>query len=235
MILLTGGSGLLGKFIIKELLARKIKFIAPSHQEIDVAKIGALKVLFQKFKPSMVIHCAAIAKYKAVENDPDNAIKTNVVGTCNVAEECLRHNSRLIYISSDHVFDGKQGPYFSTDKVNPLTKYAKTKVAGELVTQLCENHLIIRTSFCESIFPFQKAYSDKWTSQDDVDKVAPKIVEMCVGNTVGIVHIGHKRRSFFQLAQERNPNIEMGTLSEISKLSPVPILVDTSLVVDVET
>ena len=78
-------------------------------------------------------------------------------------------------------------------------------------------------------------YDPEWTSQDYVDKVAPKIVEMCVGNTVGIVHIGHKRRSFFQLAQERNPNIEKGTLSEISKLSPVPILVDTSLVVDVET
>ena len=235
MILLTGGSGLLGSFIIKELLIRKMKFIAPSHQEIDIVKSDELEILFQKVSPSIVIHCAAIAKYKAVENDPCSAIKTNVVGTCNIAEECLRHNSRLIYISSDHVFDGKHGPYSSNDKVNPITKYAKTKVAGELVTQLCENSLIIRTSFCESIFPFQRAYSDKWTSQDYVDKIAPKIVEMCIGNSVGIVHVGHKRRSFFQLAQERNPNIQVGTLSEISKASPVPILVDTSLVVDEET
>ena len=95
-----------------------------------------------------------------------------------------------------------------------------------------QNHLIIRTSFCQTTFPFEKAFVDKFTSQDYVDKLAPKILEKCLGSITGVIHIGHKRRSFYELAQERNSTIEKGTLLDIKTSKQAPILVDTSLEID---
>lgn len=229
-ILITGGSGLLGKYLIAELEKQNIDYYAPNSQKLNVHNLDScLLEINTTYKPDIVIHCAAIAKYRDVEDNPLTAVKTNVVGTCNVLHACMVDNIKMIYISSDHVFDGQDGPYNINDKIRPLTKYAKTKAAGELVVQMYENSLIVRTSFCPEKFPFDTAYTDKWTSQDYVDKVAPMIIEKAISSSTGICHIGHKRRSFYELAKERNINIQSGTVKQIQKTSKVPILIDTSL------
>ena len=102
----------------------------------------------------------------------------------------------MVYISTSHVFDGEQGNYKSTDKVNPLTKYSKSKVAGEMATLIHDNSLVIRTEFCEETFPFETAYIDKFSSKEYIDVIAPKIAEKCISDQTGICHVGGPRRSF---------------------------------------
>lgn len=229
-VLLTGGNGLLGRHLIKELIKSNISFYAPTRNECDIIDLSQINLMVFNYKPDIVIHCAAIAKYKDVELDPQKALRTNVEGTCNITNACMTNNTRLVYISTSHIFDGQKGNYTTSDPINPLTKYAKTKAAGEYTVGVHDNSLIIRTEFCESIFPFEYAYIDKWSSKEYVDILAPQILDASLSNQKGILHLGGKRKSFYDFALIRNPKIKKGSIEDIKKTSKVPILVDTSLV-----
>jgi len=224
-IFLTGGSGLLGKELILNMIERGIDYYAPTHDQFDVTDI---EQTFSFHEYDVVIHCAAVAKFRDVEKDLQKTINTNVIGTSNVVMNCMKTNTRLVHISSDHVFDGTKGNYKIDDLINPLTNYAKSKAASELVVRMYSNSLVIRTSFCPKEFPFETAYIDKWSSQDYIDIVAPKILDESIMNKTGIIHIGHPRRSFYEQALERLPNVKKGSVQDIIKTSSVPILVDTS-------
>lgn len=230
-VYITGGSGLLGSNLILELSKQNINYSAPSRIDSDITDCGKLHQKVEEYKPDVIIHCAAVAKFKDFEDSPLKGLDTNVLGTYNVVRVCMNLNIRLVFISSSHVFDGNKGLYKVTDQVNPLTKYAKSKVAGEFISSILDNYLIIRTEFCGLDFPFDTAYTDKWTSKDYIDKLAPVILQKSLSNETGICHVGGARRSFYELGLERNPNVKPGSISEAQTNSKVPILIDTSLVV----
>jgi dTDP-4-dehydrorhamnose reductase len=178
----------------------------------------------------LVIHCAAIAKFGDAEKDPLGTIYTNIQGTCNALRHAMTQNARFVFISSSHVFDGQKGNYEHTDLPNPLTRYAKSKVAGEMATLIYEKSLVIRTEFCDVDFPFDTAFTDKYSSKEYIDIIAPKIAEKCLSEQTGICHVGGPRRSFYEFGQLRNPNVKPGSVENFAKTSIVPILIDTSLI-----
>lgn len=223
-ILLTGGSGLLGRNLIPHFHGHEI--IAPSSSELDVT--DALS--FIPFKCDLVIHCAAIAKFADAEKSPLATIHTNIQGTCNALRHAMTQNARFVFISSSHVFDGQKGNYEHTDLPNPLTRYAKSKVAGEMAALIYEKSLVIRTEFCDVDFPFDTAFTDKYSSKEYIDIIAPKIAEKCLSDQTGICHVGSSRRSFYEFGQLRNPNVKPGSVENLLKTSTVPILIDTSLI-----
>jgi dTDP-4-dehydrorhamnose reductase len=223
-ILLTGGSGLLGRNLISHLSGHEV--IAPSSSELDIT--NALS--FISFKCDLVIHCAAIAKFADAEKDPLGTIDTNIQGTCNALRHAMTRNARFVFISSSHVFDGQKGNYEHTDLPNPLTRYAKSKVAGEMAALIYDKSLVIRTEFCDIDFPFDTAFTDKYSSKEYIDILAPKIVEKCLSEQTGICHVGSSRRSFYEFGQLRNPNVKPGSVENLLKTSAVPILIDTSLI-----
>jgi len=227
-ILITGGSGLLGSNLIK-LLKDTHTILSPSHKQVDISTQDIVSYITTN-QPELVIHCAAIAKFADVEKRPLETIDTNIIGTCNIVKACMENNIRLVFISSSHVFDGKKGNYRSTDSVNPLTKYSKSKVAGEMVTSMYDNSLIIRTEFCEETFPFDTAYTDKFSSKEYIDILAPRIVEKCLSPQTGVCHVGGPRRSFYEFGQIRNPKVQPGSVKSLISTSKVPILIDTSLI-----
>ena len=223
-ILLTGGSGLLGRNLISHLPGHEI--IAPSSSELDITD----GLSFIPFKCDLVIHCAAIAKFADAEKDPLGTIDTNIQGTCNALRHAMTLNARFVFISSSHVFDGRSGNYEHTDLPNPLTRYAKSKVAGEMATLIYDNGLVIRTEFCDVDFPFDTAFTDKYSSKEYIDIIVPKIAEKCLSEQTGICHVGGPRRSFYEFGQLRNPNVKPGSVENLLKTSTVPILIDTSLI-----
>jgi dTDP-4-dehydrorhamnose reductase len=231
-IFITGGSGLLGRNLIKFLTEKGHEIIAPDSKTVDIRNLDALSDSIKKAMPDLVIHCAAVSKFADAEKRPIDTIDINIIGTCNVVKCCMDLDVRLIFISSSHVFDGKDGLYKKTDKVNPQTKYAMSKVAGEMTTQIHKNSLIIRTEFCEETFPFPTAYIDKYSSKEYIDVVTPMISEKCLSQEVGITHVGGPRRSFYDFGKIRNPDVLPGTVKDIIEKSSVPILIDTSLEYD---
>lgn len=228
-IFITGGSGLLGRNLIKELDKQSIKYTAPSSLECNILNYEDIDNYISETKPEIIIHCAAIAKFNDVEKDPIKGLEVNIIGTTNIVKACLKYNIRLAFISTSHVFDGKKGMYKTTDQVNPLTKYSKMKVADEYIVSVLNDYISIRTEFCGLDFPFDTAYTDKWSSKDYIDKLAPLILEKCLSKEIGICHVAGPRRSFYELGLERNPNVKPGSIIEIQSISKVPILVDTSL------
>ena len=228
-ILITGGTGLLGSNLIK-ILEKDHQVFAPTRNHLDITDYTSVDKQFFGFNPDVVIHCAAIAKFAIAETKPLETLNTNIGGTLNIVKACMLYKTKMIYISTSHVFDGEQGNYTFADKINPLTKYSRSKAAGEMATLIYDNSLVIRTEFCEETFPFETAYIDKFSSKEYIDVIAPKIAEKCISDQIGICHIGGPRRSFYEFGKLRNPDVKEGSVKGLIQKSNVPILIDTSLI-----
>lgn len=229
-ILITGGSGLLGSNLKNDLMGKGYEVYAPTHQEMDITSRESLSCIIDKFKPEILIHCAAISKFDVAESRPMDTIEINIIGTCYITQECMKSGIKLVYISTSHVFDGNDGNYKFDDKINPLTKYSKSKAAGEMASLICENSLVIRTEFCGTEFPFETAFDDKYSSKEYIDLLIPRISEKCISNQLGICHVAGPRRSFYEFGKLRNPNVKRSSVYNLVKTSKIPILIDTSLV-----
>jgi len=225
-IFITGGAGLLGKELIKNLQTDNTLYW-PTHKECDIEDRTILRKHIEKFKPEILIHCAAFISIGESEKDPSKAIDANVIGTCNVVQECSRNNIKLIYISTTHVFDGKKGNYTIDDYINPLGNYAKTKAAGELVVRTYKNSLSIRTEFFGHDFPYPAAFTDRWASKDYIDVIAPKIASISLSNKTGICNVGSPRKTLYEIAKQRKKDVDKLFVKDFGQ--KVPILIDTSL------
>jgi dTDP-4-dehydrorhamnose reductase len=154
--------------------------------------------------PDIIIHAGAVTNSIEIKNNPLLAIKTNIIGTANIAMYCVQYNKRLVYISTDYIYEGIIGNYKETDSVLPYNEYAWTKLGGECSVKLVSNHLIIRTSFGTNIFPYSHAWTNQIVSKDYVDIIAPMILKASKSNTTGILNIGTNSKTIFEYASKRN-------------------------------
>lgn len=150
-VMITGGKGQLGYDVIKELTKRGYEQIyAPGIAELDLTNKEAVDKAMNEFKPDVVIHCAA---YTAVDNAEDNydaAYDINVNATSYIVDNCKKLGAKLVYISTDYVFDGTKGldkVYEVTDEPNPMSVYGKTKLMGERKAFENPKTFICRTSW----------------------------------------------------------------------------------------
>jgi dTDP-4-dehydrorhamnose reductase len=151
---ITGADGSLGTALTRELSADPrtaewtVKGVSVTH--FDIGDEAATTASISAFQPDLVLHLAAISIVAPCETDPGLALRVNVSGVHQVAEACRAVGSRLVYISSDYVFDGADAPaegYRETDVPNPLSVYALTKLAGEQIAAHVPEHLVVRTSW----------------------------------------------------------------------------------------
>lgn len=149
MILVTGSNGQLGYDVIRELKNRKIDCIGSIRSDFDLTDYEDTKNYILKIKPECIIHCAAYTNVNKAEDEKELCYKVNVDGTENIAKVCSKLNAKMIYISTDYVFDGtKDGEYEVDDTPNPLSVYGKSKYEGELkVKENLEKYFIVRTSW----------------------------------------------------------------------------------------
>lgn len=220
-ILLTGGSGLLGT----ELLKLGTRMLSPSSKDLDIRDASAVTACVANVAPDIILHAAAFTNNRDIEADPSEALDVNIKGTANIARACLGTEIRLVYVSTDYVYKGDRGNYAETDELLPSNLYAWTKLAGEAAVRAVPDHLIIRTSFGASRFDYPQAFADKWSSKDYVDRIAPKILKATTGTARGVLNIGGPRRTIYDYAAERNPDVKKARLSDTPLDSPV----DTSL------
>jgi len=219
-ILLTGSSGLLGK----ELLKINPNIIALTHDECNIKNAHDVRYAIKTHRPDVVIHAAAMTDNRLVEKDPFNAIFTNIIGTANVAMVCIDYNVRMVYLSTDYVYAGERGNFSEQEPLKPFNLYAWTKLGGECGVVGVENHLIIRTSFGGD-FQYKQAFTDKYSSKDYVDRLAPQIYEAALSPLTGVLNLGTERKTLFDHAKERNPDVIPVKLSETNFFTPI----DTSL------
>lgn len=149
MILVTGANGQLGFDVIKELNKRNIKCLGIDKEELDITDSNAVNDYVTKLNPNCIIHCAAYTAVDKAEDESEICYKVNVEGTENIAKACKKVNAKMIYISTDYVFDGQGDTPFEIDgNINPLSVYGKTKYEGELkVKENLDKYFIVRISW----------------------------------------------------------------------------------------
>jgi dTDP-4-dehydrorhamnose reductase len=114
---------------------------------LDIAQKGNTTEAILKLRPRVVVHAAAETNVDLCETDHEHARSINVDGTANVAEACHKAVAKLLFISTDYVFDGVKGNYSETDQPNPISYYGLTKLEAEhIVRTKLPNALIMRTS-----------------------------------------------------------------------------------------
>lgn len=147
-ILVTGVKGQLGYDIVRECEKRGIKTAGVDIEEMDITDKAACERVICAENVDAVIHCAAYTAVDAAEDNEELCRKVNAEGTKNIAEVCKSLDIKMMYFSTDYVFDGEQDrPWEPEDKRQPLNVYGQTKYEGELAVEKLEKFFIVRIAW----------------------------------------------------------------------------------------
>lgn len=152
-VLITGANGQLGQCIRKiSINDNELYFVFLNSKELDVTDHKSVEFFFEKNKYDFCVNCAAYTAVDKAETEIELARKVNFLGAQYIAEACSKNNVKLIHISTDFVFDGRNYiPYKENDVTNPVSVYGKTKLEGEKAIQaILKEYFIIRTSWLYS-------------------------------------------------------------------------------------
>lgn len=153
-ILITGGTGQLGRALRERLGGSDHDFRFTIRGEpkdelevsMDLREPETIRRGVQKTEPDWIVHGAAITDVDYCEREPDAAHEVNETGTKLLAQAASDMGARVLYVSTDYVFDGKEGPYHEDADPCPINAYGRSKLAGERqVTDLLNRPLIART------------------------------------------------------------------------------------------
>ena len=148
-VLVTGVKGQLGHDVMNELALRGIEGIGVDVEEMDITDRTACETVISQEKPDAVIHCAAYTAVDAAEDNLELCRKINAEGTRNIARVCKAMDIKMMYISTDYVFNGGgQRPWEPDDHREPLNVYGLTKYEGEIaVEQNVQKYFIVRIAW----------------------------------------------------------------------------------------
>ncbi|MGH2686630.1 MAG: dTDP-4-dehydrorhamnose reductase [Actinomycetota bacterium] len=202
-VAVTGAGGGLGRALLRAAADHEVRGF--TRGDLDVRSLGDVRDAIERLKPDVVVHCAAMTKVDACEEDPQRAAETNVLGSFNVAVAARRAGALLVAISTDYVFGGEQEePYDERALPNPLSVYARTKYAGEAVAlAVSEDALVVRTAWVFGAGDdfFSKAVTtlagggevggiaDQIGSPTFVDHLAERLLPLADSGIRGVVHL----------------------------------------------
>ena len=230
-ILVIGGGGQLGSKIVEHAqqthslyatyMTRRPRLKDARIYQVDKTDKEAIQGLIKSLKPDAVIDTAAIHNVDYCETHTEEAYQVNVEGTRNIAEACKNLGTKMVFVSTDYVFDGRKGLYSETDPANPVNYYGQSKLEGETaVSEACENHVIARTSVIYSWVSASTLQSssgkpmnfamwvtmklgkdepinivtDQYSSPTLADSLASTLIEVCEQETTGLYHVAGKTR-----------------------------------------
>ena len=227
-ILVTGSAGLIGRQVVKDLVKNnfdvysgynktKPEFGMPIH--LDLTKKAKIISVLEKIKPDIIIHLGAMTDVELCETQKKLAVIINTESTKNLSVESEKLNSFFVYVSTDYVFDGKNGLKKEDDLTSPLGNYGKSKLDGEeILRNLTSKWCIARTSTPFGIHQKKKSFpiwvkenlqskkkikivKDQYTSPTYVQNLSRMLIEVAIRQITGVIHLaGASRISRYDLA-----------------------------------
>lgn len=148
-VLVTGVKGQLGYDVVNELEKRGHEAVGTDVEEMDITDAVKVREILTEENPDAVIHCAAYTAVDAAEENVELCRRINAEGTENIARVCSKLNCKLLYVSTDYVFNGEgERPWEPDDEREPLNVYGQTKCEGELaVEKYVEKFFIVRIAW----------------------------------------------------------------------------------------
>ena len=203
---ITGVNGQLGYDVKRELSERGYTdILAPTRVDLDITNEDAVKKMIREYRPSVIFHCAAYTAVDKAEEEQEKCYQVNVLGTKYLTEAAKEVGAKIIYISTDYVFDGtKEGFYQVEDKVNPVNYYGKTKYLGENFIRAYDNHIIVRISwvfgingknFIRTMLNLAESHKELNVVCDQIGSptytkdLAGLLVNMFLSNVKGLYHV----------------------------------------------
>jgi dTDP-4-dehydrorhamnose reductase len=210
--IITGAAGLIGQYLVKTAPRWALGWDVTglSRAELELTETLSVDARIHALKPDLLIHCAALSRTKACEQDPEQARRINVEATAHLAQ--LSQDIPFIFLSSGEVFDGKTGWYAETDEPNPINVYGQTKLEAEQAVLQNPKHTVVRIvltagtsttsdrSFVEDMFRTAKAgkkvtlYTDEFRCPLPAGVIARVIWELVDRKQPGLYHLGGSER-----------------------------------------
>ena len=230
-VLVTGVKGQLGYDVVKDLEKRGHQPIGVDRDEMDLMDNDAIRTFIMELKPEAIIHCAAYTAVDKAEEEVETCYQINAESV-KVISECAKElDVKLIYISTDYVFDGtKEGEYVETDTPNPINVYGASKLKGEQYVQtLLEKYYIVRISWVFGVNGNNviKTMRRLGSERDELNIIndqvgsptytadlAPLLVDMMETDKYGIYHATNEETcSWYEFANEifKQSGIEVKT------------------------
>ncbi|MEX2593526.1 MAG: SDR family oxidoreductase [Anditalea sp.] len=166
-LLITGANGLLGQKVVARLLEKNNFGILATgrgncrlpkdwkgytYVQMDIADPQQVEDVFSKYKPQVAVHCASMTNVDQCETERENCYEQNVRAVSYLVDACEKIQSHLIHLSTDFIFDGKEGPYAEDAAPNPINYYGETKLDSEkIIQQSSIDWTIIRTGLVYGI------------------------------------------------------------------------------------
>ena len=204
-IVVTGGSGRFGSILQKKYKSDKLLY--PSKEQLNILSTESVEKYLKKTNPKILIHLAGLSRpMKIHDNNISKSIDLNIIGTANIVKVCSKLRIKLIYFSTNYIYQGKKGNYKETDPLLPVNNYAWSKLGGESSVQMYKNSLILRVCMTEEPFIHKKAFSNIKTNfifHTEVANILFKIL-----NLKGILNIGGKIQSPFSFGKKYNKNLK---------------------------
>jgi dTDP-4-dehydrorhamnose reductase len=241
MIWLIGNKGMLGTDVELKLEANGLEYAA-SDMDVDITNIEMLRNFAKDRKIEWIINCSAYTAVDKAEDEPDKAFKINADGVGNIAQLAKEKKAKLIHISTDYVFDGKQADaYTEIDATGPIGAYGKSKLEGEKnILRITQEFFLFRISWlyghhgANFVHTMLKLFTerdelrvvkDQWGSPTFAEDIADVIIKVVKENfsAYGIYHFSNGgktnwfefTREIFRLAKEK------GLAKKDIKLIPV--------------
>ena len=149
--LVTGVKGQLGFDVVQELKRRGYETVGVDIEEMDITDESSVNRVMEEVKPQVVVHCAAWTAVDAAEDEENisKVMAVNKTGTEYIAKTCKKFDAKMIYLSTDYVFDGQgEEPWKVDDQRNPLNIYGQSKYEGEIaIEKILEKYFIVRISW----------------------------------------------------------------------------------------
>lgn len=222
-LLITGSAGMLGSCVIQEigefyetysLDKRGCGYAVREEFIVDITDFKKVRSVITSLNPDCVVHCAAITNVDFCEENPVLAHSTNALATKNIADT-IGDSGKLIYISTDSVFNGLVGGYMEEDAPAPLNNYAKAKLEGEyFVKQLANNHLIVRTNIFGRNRMAGKSFAE-WIIKNLSDNKQIQMFTDVIFSPINIVTLARYIHSLF--SSDVRGVLNIGSADAISK------------------
>jgi dTDP-4-dehydrorhamnose reductase len=219
-VLVTGAEGQLGSELVMFLKASGYKVLGMGKSELDITNEDEVNKVVLQIKPEIIIHCAAYTQVDIAESQPDKAFLINAIGTRNIAIAAESIKAKLVYLSTDYIFDGSSTtPYHEFSPVSPINIYGSSKLAGEMmVRDFHSKFFIVRTSwvfgingnnFVKTMLKLSKekellkVVHDQVGSPTYTADLSNRIVQIIETNKYGVYHVTNSGScSWYEFAGE---------------------------------
>ena len=204
-IIVTGGKGKFASLLKEKGSELGHEILCPTKEEMDIRKLwghgGVYDYLWSQTDTDIVIHAGALTRPMVVHQErPHDSIETNIIGSSNVVLGCMKFDMKVIYVSTDYVYEGKDGKYTEDSPVKPFNNYGWSKLGGEAAVQMYKKSLILRVCMTERPFIHKRAYANvksNFIYHENLPKIIMKIL-----NKNGVINLGGQSQTIYNFVKK---------------------------------